>query len=1541
MDATTLYAFIALALILAGASRKRLASKLQTIPKQIARKRNYYSIGSLTCIILLLLGSVQYYPYMANLSFDNSAYGQEQSIEVEDGRVSIEDGQEQSIEVEDGRVSIEDGQEQSIDDDRSEDRSNNDTAASTTSIEDDDAGEDTQPPREEEDDDAGEDTQPPREEEDDDAGEDTQPPPPPPQQVQPPPPPPQQVQPDSGTSLMPTEDGASEDNSSEQSTGPVKFAFVDSFWTDFTSLGGVVASTSSESITAQPLPPVIKQEVEPGEGEAVLAVVLRNVGFADATSISGSLDLPPGFRALVTPEDVDSDTALSSYNGIVNAGQTFTFYFRIEITEESQVGREYIGELKIRYFNVAEQEEEDTRSTTLDIPFRLSGKVILNTAAVMIPFSSTTSQEVAPSLSSIVSVNPGVVNPLKIEISNNGSAIATGVIVEVLPSSPISSSSAQTVVDGSGSSTNDNNSAESTTSAPVTQQSVSSTPSPATMVVVGSSTFDVGLIDANAKKEIVPTIFPADTAAGTLTTLNIQISYNDAYGNKKTLNKVLGVQVSPESPQSGLNVLPSSLTSLDRVPESSQPPLTRTTLGVPSNNSTPNQSEVGSSITNSNSSSSSSSSTQAQSIQIAAGSVQDLSFAISNTNDARVSIADVVVSLTSESDAVRILGDSRWNLQSIAAGSEQELTTRVYASTSLIGSPVFFTVTMQYIRNGNELRTESFQLGAIVVGNIQISVNDVTISYIGDTPNLVGNLLNEGNSPALFTTIELVGSGTQERPQLLRPTVSSQFLGDLAVNSPLPFNIPLQITQQNIGQEVTLNGYPISLRITYSDELRNTHELIVDETINLEPIQARTGQQIGASSQQNALLNNGFVDAYWVDSSLAASSTSSGNLSSAAGTTTSTLPSEREVGPGEGPSFLAVVLSNTAFSDITGIIGYLSLPEGFAATTTTTTAASSVNTTNGTSSDKTSSQTAIASLSNIVRAGQTYTLYFKVNVLEAAQKDFHEALLRINYFKVPEPQPGTYRVQTITVPFELPGRVILDASSDTDDLVPGEANELTLRIRNTGSADAHSVIVNINAIGGSIITNEAEATDSTRSNNASSNEIGTDRQPDQQQQQQQQQPSSAAVASVGSRTFNIGSIPANGSAEIATTVYPSSLAGGTLQNLDIEISYNDANGNRRSIPLSLGFRVQPNPPEGGLSVAPSSLDIKHQERIILASTITGSPAGNAENNASSNDSSEVTIIAGRAHDLNFNITNNNRNPITDIVVTLAPRSESLEILGDSRWTVQELAAQSKARFSTRVFASESLIGSPVSFEVGVQYISGDQIKSDSFSLGGNVIGEIEITVNDLSVRYIGDIPNLTGNLLNQGNTQALFTTIEMLSNSTSSDQSNFVPVTDTSQYLGDLEDNSPLPFSIPLAIGTNDDNGNNSSSGLRAGSYPISLRITYSDELRNTHEVILDGTVSYSPPQQEEDDPNQGFLGFSSSSNAESGTTTSVLPLLFIFAAIVAAATVAIIVIKRRRSRSKKISKLMAEQGDDDDFEPFSSDEHRGSSKEDQSSHNR
>ncbi len=1191
-----------------------------------------------------------------------------------------------------------------------------------------------------------------------------------------------------------------------QPEGSVRFAFVDSFWTDSVALGSVVASTSSENISVNPLPPAAKRETEPGQGEAILAVVLVNRGSADATSIRASLDFPSGFNAIVTPEDVDSDTALASYNGVVAAGRTFTLYFRVEITDDADVDKEYEGDLRIRYVMVGDP--EDTRSTTIEVPFRLTGTAILSAHAVE-------SDESRESDLGVVSVSPGSSSTLEIEIRNDGTAPATRVVAS------IAAGGQETPATGG------NNSQV------VPPRSVP-------LVIVGSPTFNIGRLEADDDEEIKPVVFAADAAAGTLTTLNIQITYNDAYGNQRVANQIVGIQVSPKSPQSGLNISPSVLDAPSRQPEV---PLTLTTLSpsaagnvtAPAGNGTAALPQTA---------------TASQPIKIQAGSIQDLKFAITNDETVGGSITDVTVTLTSGSNEVRILGDSRWNLQSLPEGSRQQLSTQVYASTAVIGSPVFFTVTMEYIRDGDELRTETFQLGAVVVGEIRISANDLAISYIGDTPNLAGNLLNTGNTPALFTSIELVA----QEGQSLQPATSSQYLGDLPVNSPVAFNIPLALPENATGQT-----YPVLLRITYSDELRNNQEQIVNGTVSLGNLLA--GDALGPGAA-----NTGFVDAYWAQSASPAA-TASNTSEQAAG---QGLPSEREVGPGEGPAFLAVVLSNTAFSDITGIIGYLRLPEGFTAATLD------------------QGQTAIASLSGVVRAGQTYTLYFRVNVQEGAQIGVHNALLEINYFKVPEPQPGRYRVQTITVPFELAGKVVLDASPETSNLVPGETNEVKINIRNRGSADARSVIVTLDSIGGSIIT--GDSSNRQTSGNAQRNETGE---------------ASASAVSLGARTFNIGTIPAGGAAEITTTVFPSSTAGGTLQNLDVTISYNDANGDAKSTAVSLGFRVSPNPPDGGLSVTPSAAEGAQAGRIIFGTTITGSPAGSA-GNASGGATSKAAIVAGRVDDLNFNITNNNNNPVTDVVVTLTPRSGSLEILGDSRWTLPSLEPRTTARFSTTVFASESLIGNPVSFEVGIQYISGDEAKSETLSLGANVMGEIRITVTDLQVSYIGGTPNLAGNLLNQGNTMAFFTTIAMEKPASNSSSNSLMPLTDDPQYLGDLEENSPLPFTIPLAS----DGGR-----IPAGQYPVSLLIKYSDELRDEYEFEINSVVPVEPPAQE---------GPAQSGGMPDGTTNMIVIGLI----LVAVAVIAVIVITRRRRQ--RVSRLVSK--DEEDYERL--DEYRRSERD-------
>jgi hypothetical protein len=63
-----------------------------------------------------------------------------------------------------------------------------------------------------------------------------------------------------------------------------------------------------------------------------------------------------------------------------------------------------------------------------------------------------------------------------------------------------------------------------------------------------------------------------------------------------------------------------------------------------------------------------------------------------------------------------------------------------------------------------------------------------------------------------------------------------------------------------------------------------------------------------------------FLEAYWTNKPITSSQSPLENNSI-----------KVEVGPGEGPSTLAVVLVNTGRSEITGITGDLTLPEGFKA----------------------------------------------------------------------------------------------------------------------------------------------------------------------------------------------------------------------------------------------------------------------------------------------------------------------------------------------------------------------------------------------------------------------------------------------------------------------------------------------------------------------------------------------------------------------------------------------------------------------------------
>ena len=741
------------------------------------------------------------------------------------------------------------------------------------------------------------------------------------------------------------------------------------------------------------------------------------------------------------------------------------------------------------------------------------------------------------------------------------------------------------------------------------------------------------------------------------------------------------------------------------------------------------------------------------------------------------------------------------------------------------------------------------------------------------------------------------------------------------------------------GQSADLPNKTIVLpvKLTYTDSIQKVHEIVLYKSLPIDP-----------SSMNNYLgqppNNNGFISTYWAsDAPLQSNSASTSN-------TFSKLSNQRAVGPGEGSSILAIELSNTGFSDISGVTGYLKLPSGFVADNSGSLSAMNDQ------QQEIDKFTSVASSNDVIKSGQTYTLYFKIKVLGSATLGNHLGSLSLYYFKVPDTKIGTYRIQDIDIPFYLPGKAILDSTSNTTDLQPGINNPVKLIISNKGTADATGVILQISESDQTVISDSSR--ESVISNETSINTLDQDT-------------SSLPVINTGQSTFSIDNIPKNGSTEVLIKIMPSINAGESLQRINLHINYINSVGVPNSVDKSIGFRVLPNPPDGGLSIsttasgtpepiepsAPSNdnnqaeeeglsvspsmannlemesgsgnatfmneyqqksgyvdVDLKKPTNIpnpmyfVSAENSTVSPQQLPQNEPNVNtlpQTSEDTVFltAGKIDDFRFNITNNNNNPIQNAVVTLSANNGALEILGNSKWNLDMINPKTTLQFPTKVFASKTLINSPISFEVNVEYVSNGQLKSDSFFIGANVVGEIEVSINDLSIDNIGGTLNVVGNLLNKGNTGGLFTTIELVTDkemiereienlsATGQNVSNLriaTPASTTPEYLGDLEEDSPLPFNIPIS------NSNESASG----NYLVPLKVEYYDDLRNQYIIYENDIVTVDLPQQPNSE-NQGVGSLFSTSN----------PLGLIILIVIIIVIIIILRYLRTRSKKKKIAK--------------------------------
>lgn len=198
----------------------------------------------------------------------------------------------------------------------------------------------------------------------------------------------------------------------------------------------------------------------------------------------------------------------------------------------------------------------------------------------------------------------------------------------------------------------------------------------------------------------------------------------------------------------------------------------------------------------------------------------DNQFNISLLNDGGVSLSTVNVILNIPQPLV-IHGDNQWTIQYLEPGNSTLIAVQLFVPDSSLGATYVGSLNLDYRDYYGEDHSESYQIGFIIKGQIEmvvysISVNPQPVSP-GSKVSITGTLLNKGNTASKYVTASILSN-----PVLQLTQESTIYLGEVEENAPVPFTLTV-----NTNSSIQNGTYPVDVSITYRDDQ------YIDHTFNI------------------------------------------------------------------------------------------------------------------------------------------------------------------------------------------------------------------------------------------------------------------------------------------------------------------------------------------------------------------------------------------------------------------------------------------------------------------------------------------------------------------------------------------------------------------------------------------------------------------------------------------------------------------------------------------------------------------------------------
>jgi len=205
--------------------------------------------------------------------------------------------------------------------------------------------------------------------------------------------------------------------------------------------------------------------------------------------------------------------------------------------------------------------------------------------------------------------------------------------------------------------------------------------------------------------------------------------------------------------------------------------------------------------------------------------ISGVSIELQNTQE---TISSTSQSVTNVENVVIL--DSDWDVGQIDSGKSKHLEFDVYVPGTMSAQTLRAPMEITYFNAHGEQLTISRIVDFYVKGLIDATIYDVGIIDLSGKPTVIGEIINEGNEDALFgfVTLEPLGDSNIKK--------STQYIDEIEIDSPVPFNIPVEFEG-----EPKYGEHEIRITLRYKDSLRDeifeTHDttvLIPDVTENTQ-----------------------------------------------------------------------------------------------------------------------------------------------------------------------------------------------------------------------------------------------------------------------------------------------------------------------------------------------------------------------------------------------------------------------------------------------------------------------------------------------------------------------------------------------------------------------------------------------------------------------------------------------------------------------------------------------------------------------------------